>query len=76
MTNTALTHGPHNDQLPAALVTQRGAPRAEQCDQPAAPCGDRLVPIPMDSEHDGWSCIASAGHPPHTAHVAVDGTTW
>ncbi|HKS49358.1 MAG TPA: hypothetical protein VJT49_30475 [Amycolatopsis sp.] len=53
---------------PARLVTIRAAA--------PSPCGDRLMPVPADIEHDGWSCARPHGHLPGSDHLAEDGTTW
>lgn len=39
-------------------------------------CGEQLIPVPVDSEHDGWTCVRPAGHLPTHDHRAEDGTTW
>lgn len=39
-------------------------------------CGDRLVPVPADTEHDGWICVQPSGHLPTYDHRAEDGTSW
>ena len=39
-------------------------------------CGDRLTPIPADTEHDGWTCGQPQGHLAWSDHRAEDGTTW
>lgn len=57
--------------LPARATEAVVAPR-----QRAASCGDRLVPMPADSEHDGWTCVQPAGHLAWADHLAADGTTW
>lgn len=40
------------------------------------PCGDRLQPMPPDTDHDGWVCVRPQGHLPEHDHRAEDGTTW
>ncbi|WP_018685324.1 hypothetical protein [Actinokineospora enzanensis] len=39
-------------------------------------CGDWLVPVPADSEHDGWICVQPVGHLPTHDHRAEDDTSW
>ena len=58
------------DLITSARPTLAAEPRA------AAQCGDRLLPVPPDTDNDGWTCARPEGHLPGQDHRAEDGTTW
>jgi hypothetical protein len=62
----AVPAGPPRAPGDVAVLAPRSAPA----------CGDRLVPVPADTEHDGWTCVQPAGHLPTHDHRAEDGTSW